>query len=255
MSQLATTNVRVDVYRGFNAAGPYSPPHRPAAAQGVAGLLRPHVRNGRFGFNAVALHWTNVLLLPAGTDVRSAYDSQLNSFNAANADTVVVADYPAPGRCTAFVVVMVQRGGRGTDADLLTCYLDRCLPQDMPCPDPTVLGVDGCPGVGYPLRVHASLGTNPCLSGSLPLDWNGSRWTGTGPWGTGNTITLGFYGLAGGTGASDFRLETSFGDNCQAVTTYTPLFAVCDPLQVIFGLNAGGGACNCNDAGDWTVTT
>jgi len=35
---LNTTNVLVDIYRGFNAADPYNPPQRPAAAHNVAGL-------------------------------------------------------------------------------------------------------------------------------------------------------------------------------------------------------------------------
>ncbi len=140
---LTITNVLVDIYRGFNAANPYNPPQQPAAASGVAGLLRPHVRNGRFGYNAIALHWTTLLVLPTGADIRSAYNSQLNSFNSANADTVIIPDYPIPGRCTAFLVVLVQRTGRGTADDQLFCYLDRCQPADT-CPDSSMVTVPGC---------------------------------------------------------------------------------------------------------------
>jgi len=43
MSLLATTNVRADIYRGFNAADPYNPPHRPAAVIGVVGTYNSGV--------------------------------------------------------------------------------------------------------------------------------------------------------------------------------------------------------------------
>jgi hypothetical protein len=191
MAQLATPNARVDIYRGFNAANPYDPPTRPAVATGVAGLLRPHVRNGRFGYNAIALHWTNVLVLSIGRDIRSAYNGQLNSFNAANADTIIVPDYPIPGRCTAFVVILVQRVDRGGVGDHQRCYLDRCLPAAT-CPDSTMVTVPDCPNA-LPATLHVTLSQVidcACLVGSYPLTWDGSAWTYTGTACSGQALTM-----------------------------------------------------------------
>jgi hypothetical protein len=156
----------------------------------VTGILKNHMRNGRFGYvlgGNVAVWWTNVLLLPVGTDVRSAYNSELNTFSEAGGDTVMVPDYPVPGTCTAFVCVMVQRVSRGSAKDYLRCYLDRAQPSyGSACPDPT-LGTQQtncCPGVGIPNTLHATLsggsGGCTCLNGtSFALTWNGTNWAGT----------------------------------------------------------------------------
>src|SRR4051794_20770110 len=129
-------NCTADVYRGFNPSNPYAPPHRPAALTGISGHLRRDAEAGRFGYfagaaqNAAApLHWTNLLLVPVGTDLRSAYNAELNAFGEANGDTVMVPDYPTPGTCTAFVVVLVQRVGRGSPGDHLRVHLDRARPS------------------------------------------------------------------------------------------------------------------------------
>ena len=228
MALTATPNVQVDIYRGFNAANPYNPPNRPAAARGVHGLLRPHVRNGRFGFNAIALHWTNVLLLATGTDLRSAYNSQLNTFNAANADTVIVPDYPVPGRCTAFVAVLVQRGGRGTDGDLLTCYLDRCLPAAT-CPDPTLVGVPCCPNA-LPPTLHCTV----TGEGTMALTWDGTYWKGSMTTATcfAGTLYVRLSCPGGGSGCGNFVVESSTDG-----VTYLPcsglgITCACSPFDI-----------------------
>jgi hypothetical protein len=187
MSLPGPSNVAVDVYRGYNPADPYSPPNQPAALTGVPGVLKNHMRNGRFGYvlgGNVAIWWTNVLLVAPGTDVRSAYNSELNSFSEANGDTVMVPDYPIAGTCTAFVVVMVQRVSRGTAGDYLRCYLDRAQPNyGHPCSGGGQ-STTCCPGVTIPNTLHATLsggtGSCTCLNGlSFPLTWTGAGWSGT----------------------------------------------------------------------------
>ena len=197
MAGLTKLNVTFDVYRGFNAADPYTPPNRPAALRAVLGYLQHHVRNGRFGFvvsGGVAVHWTGVLLVPVGTDVRSAYSSELNAFTEANGDTVMVADYPVPGTCCAFVAVMVQRRGRGTPGDHLRVYLDRAAPRyGRPCPDPSAGGTTGgcgqcaaaplnwsltVSGIGQAGSLLCPPGDCARLNGTFTLKYrNGCNWT------------------------------------------------------------------------------
>jgi hypothetical protein len=202
---LPKTNVTFDVYRGFNAANPYSPPNRPAALKAVSGYLQHHVRNGRFGYvpsGDVAVHWTNVLLVPVGTDVRSAYNAELNAFAEAGGDTIMVADYPVPGTCCAFVAVMVQRRGRGTPGDHLRVYLDRAAPQyGQACPDPNATGTtSGCSlcaaaplnwsltvsGIGQAGTSYCPAGDCAKLNGTFTLKYRGGcNWT-TDPFACGN---------------------------------------------------------------------
>jgi hypothetical protein len=185
-------NVTFDVYRGFSPASPYLPPNTPAALRAQTGYLRQHVRNGRFGrvVGGVQVWWTTVLEVSLGTDIRSAYNSELDAFNEANGDTVMVHDYPVKGTCTAFVVVMVQRR-LGTAGPYLRCYLDRARPSyTVPCPDPTqVLGavVPCCPNV-LPAILQAAIipdqvGSCSCLATTVPLIFNPNtlHWTGTAP--------------------------------------------------------------------------
>jgi hypothetical protein len=135
---LSPPNVTFDVYTGFNPANPYAPPTMPARRCDQQGFLRQHVRNGRFGFVGYGqpLHWTTLLLLPLGSDVRDGWDGNANVYREANGDTILMHDYPVPGTCSAFVVAFVQnRGGA------LRCYLDRAQPSyGVPCPP--------CPGSG-----------------------------------------------------------------------------------------------------------
>jgi len=158
MAQRLPVNAVVDVYRGFNASQPYPSVAALPAARGVRGHLRQHVRSGRFG-NGLALHWTTLLDVPLGTDLRSAYSTQLNSWQPAHADTVLLKDYPSPGWCTAFLVVFVERVQRKQGGDCLRAYLDRLRPRSGacfqgPCPEP------------LPATLHATVPTGggcPCL--------------------------------------------------------------------------------------------
>jgi hypothetical protein len=194
MAMLPPPNVTFDLYRQFCVANPYTPPNRPAAFTGLQGYLRHHVRNGRFGYvlaGNVPIHWTNVLLVPLSEDLRDAYLSELGGSTIADGDTVMVADYPVAGTCTAFVIVLVQRQARGTPRDHFRCYLDRAAPlYGSACPDPTATDptcaggvlVPCCPGVGLPGALQITLsngtGTCTCLNGqSWQVDWNGVDWS------------------------------------------------------------------------------
>jgi hypothetical protein len=185
------TNVSFDVYRGFNPNAPYLPPNSPAALAGVRGFLRQHVRNGRFGkvVGGVAIYWTTVLDVADSVDIRSAYNAELNPFHQAQGDTVMLHDYPRPGTCTAFCVVMVQRRLRGRPGTYLRCYLDRTRPSyGTACPDPTqVRGaqVPCCAGT-LPVTLFATIFTDfqgacPCLACTIPMNFNPFtlHWTGT----------------------------------------------------------------------------
>jgi hypothetical protein len=117
-------NVTVDIYRTFDVTNPIQV-GQPAVSK-LQAHLRHHLKNGRFGFQTKELYWTNVLHLPLGTDIRSAYNSQLDpAYRPQNADTVVVRDWPNDGDVTAFMVVMVTRALRGTPNEHLKCYLDK----------------------------------------------------------------------------------------------------------------------------------
>jgi hypothetical protein len=110
------TNCTFDVYTGYNPPRPCCVPNGPARLAGQAGFLQEHVRNGRFGFVPVAaqrLYHTTFLRVSVGIGIRDSWNSETNTFNETSGDTVVVHDYPIPGVCTPFVVVMVQRVDRG----------------------------------------------------------------------------------------------------------------------------------------------
>jgi hypothetical protein len=264
MALPSSTNVTFDLYRGFNASNPYAPPNRPAAAAGLRGVLKHHVRAGRFGYFAggvtagagTPLHWTNVLLVPLGTDVRSAYNAELNVWTPANADTVMVADYPVKGTCTAFLVVLVQRVDRGLATDHQRVYLDRAQPQAPgPCPNPAASGggtvsVPCCPGL-MPATLYYTIagGDNNCALGSLPLVWNGTQWVGSAPGyvdGCGDpmprTVTL-----FCDTGTGNFFVNDDvFGGTPQATGT-------CSPVVHLTGTIPFSGAC-CTNPENFTVT-
>lgn len=123
-------NVSVDVFRTANPASPY--PGGSPAVSGVKGFLRPYVQSGRFG-SASYLKWTHILLLPPGTDIRDAYNSQLDpARNNTVADTVIVQDSGVAGRKTAYYVVFVELVARGTSVQHLRAFLDRFLPNAWP---------------------------------------------------------------------------------------------------------------------------
>src|SRR5579862_4976134 len=76
MAQLPVPqNVTVDIYRNADPTAPV-PTGNPAVAQ-VPGHIKPVMTSGRFG-SALYLKWTHLLILPSGTDIRDAYNSQLD---------------------------------------------------------------------------------------------------------------------------------------------------------------------------------
>ncbi len=145
----------VDIYRGFTPGSPYPAAPTPDVA-GVQGFIRHHLKNGVFGLAAQGLHWTHLLYLPLGTDIRSAYDSQLTPEVVQNTDTILAHDYPRTGWCTAFAAVMVQRFRAG--GDFLKVYLDRCQPIHQPCGQPAHQS-NACQCEAYVARYVFSLST------------------------------------------------------------------------------------------------
>jgi hypothetical protein len=125
-----SANVTVNIYRTANPSSPY--PGGSPAVSGVPGYLRPYAYNGRYG-SASYLKWTHILYLPPGTDIRDAYNSQLDpSRNNTIADTVILLDSTVSGRETAYYVVFVEVVARGTPQQHLRAYLDRFLPNAWP---------------------------------------------------------------------------------------------------------------------------
>jgi hypothetical protein len=86
------------------------------------------------GRNGVAnwLKWTHILYVAYGTDIRDAYNSQLDPARNNNiADTITLADQKN-NSTTAFYVVYVEAALIGTPAAHLRVYLDRFLPNSWP---------------------------------------------------------------------------------------------------------------------------
>src|ERR1051326_373270 len=92
-------NPGIKIFRGFNAGSPYSVSGTPITA---TGQLKHNVEIGRLGYQANGLYYTTVIDLPLNTDNRDAWNSFLNTVTPANADTVLIENYPIPGWCTAF---------------------------------------------------------------------------------------------------------------------------------------------------------
>jgi hypothetical protein len=130
MSLPMPPNVSVDVYRTADPSSPY--PGGGPAVSGVKGYLKPAVTDGRFG-TAQYLKWTHILFVPPGTDVRDAYNSQLDpSRTNGNADTIILDDSTISGRMTAYYVVYVEVVARSTAQQYLRVYLDRFAPNAWP---------------------------------------------------------------------------------------------------------------------------
>ena len=130
MSLPLPPNVSVDIYRTADPSSPY--PGGAPAVPGVRGYLKAAATNGRFG-TASYLKWTHIFYLPPGTDIRDAYNSQLDpSRNNNNADTVILQDSSIAGRKTAYYVVYVEVVARSTAQQHLRAYLDRFAPSAWP---------------------------------------------------------------------------------------------------------------------------
>ena len=231
MSLLLPVNAVVDVYRGFNAANPYPGSGSTPAVEEARGHLKQHVRHGRFG-SAVGLKWTTVLYLPPGIDVRSAYDSQLNAWTPANADTVVLADYPIPGWCTAFLVVLVQRLRRGTSAECLRVCLDRLQPRQGGC-----VRLGCCPD-GLPATLYATIpiGTGcPCLDGTaIPLVYDADNDSWIGNQAVCNGENFGVVFQCGGASCLNATLSVSFEDHGDVGPVSVTPPCLCSPVYMEF---------------------
>jgi hypothetical protein len=265
---LAPTNCTFDVYRGFSPANPYAPPVIPGAYCGLTGIVKQHVRNGRFGWfggvqaNAL-LHWTTVLLVPITDDIRDAYATQLSADPIAAGDTVMMHDYPFAPTCTAFVVVAVQRVDRSGPGDYLRVYLDRARPSyGGACPDCTASGYqcEPCPGITLPSTLYATLTVSlgafatdcECFptSQTIPVTFNGGYWTGTASFGSCDwTITVNVFCIT--TNAfgiaivmpPGFEQPCSFGSSEMFIDSYG-----CSPLNVVAVWGGTSQLCPCPNA-------
>lgn len=234
MSLLLPKTATVDIYRGFNANSPYPAAGTLPDVPGVSGHLKHHARQGRFG-SASALKWTHVLYLPGGIDIRSAYNSQLDTWQSANADTVLLADYPIPGWCTAFLVVLVQRVHRGTPDDGLRVHLDRLQPRQGPCSQDIVLGC--CPN-SLPATVHATIPQGsgcPCLNGVVvPLRYSAQTQSWTGSQIVCASENLSMVYKCGTTSCDDATLTLTFDNHGSVGPVTTDAGCGCSPLQMTF---------------------
>jgi hypothetical protein len=258
------TNCTCDVYRGYSPIHPWDPPQRPAVLKGVPGHLRHQVRRGRFGYfggqGALApLHWTNVLLLGLGKDVRDAYQSELVANTLSNGDTLLIADYPTAGTCTAFLVVLVQRRDRGLPSDHLRVLLDRARPTyGQACVDPDDPGgiQTPCCDNKIPRNLHAQVIEDVCLNlnFTVALTYSDATqvWSGSAAFGaTGSTLTVTF---SGPTGFCRWNIEVAWDSGC-AGTQVGDSFTLCDPFESEFG-NIGLHNCfGCTDLDITVVVT
>ena len=121
-------NVTVNIYQGTNPGNPV-PGGSPRVAN-VQGYIKPDIYRGRHGA-ANWLHWTHICIVPDGTDVRDAYNTQIDpSRNNNLADTLVVTD--SNGNKVPYYVVFVEEAFRGTAFAQIRVYLDRFQPAQWP---------------------------------------------------------------------------------------------------------------------------
>lgn len=131
-------NVTFDIFRGFDTAAtnldPDNPPIHPQwlvqkpAVEGAQGWMMQHMQAGRFGRND-KLFWTHLMYVDRNLDIRDPWNS-LGTYSAANADTILVRDFPRTNMITPFMVVVIERFSRQLKDDSLRVYLDRCGPYD-----------------------------------------------------------------------------------------------------------------------------
>lgn len=224
-----TPNVAVDIYRTFNKNDPMAVTKNPPDVPNVQGTLRHHVEAGRFGFNQ-PIFWTNLLYLPVGTDVRGAWNSFLNPVASANADTVVIDDYPIVGTATAFYVAMVQLADRGGDA-FLKVFLDKAGMSVLNC----------CPNIDFTKTLRVTITDSNqclCLNGvTFPITPNTQkgRWEGAFS-ACGHTDNFLWLQCQDTTqGAQGLGIGVRCGSNGQEITNfYKALVNSCDPLHLQF---------------------
>jgi hypothetical protein len=233
-------NITVQIFRGFDPGSPYPDPGRAPDVPNVRGFLNGALELGRFGYQTKYLYYTHTLWLPAGTDIRSAYDTQNDpSRNNPAADTVIIPDWPLPGQCTALNVVMVQRDRA---QNFLRVYLDKIRTKIGKCNIGSPCG--GCQGLtphNWQLTV-SGITSGLCNNGSqlngawtlapdpiTPCQWKTSQvitcasglqgvaWLLTGPFPPAPQSAWNLYALGGGM-ASD--------QGGRSIPTYR-----CDPAQ------------------------
>jgi hypothetical protein len=132
-------NLKFDLYAGFDPGASIPDP----AVQGPVwtqhpGYLKSQLPVGRFGYQTKWLYYTHQLLLdPDLLPQKDAYDTQLDpARNNASSATVVIKDWPIPGKTTAFYVVMVHRYARGLPGEYIALYLDKAQTADSTCIPP-----------------------------------------------------------------------------------------------------------------------
>lgn len=123
------SNVSANIYRTANPSAPYT--LGAAGPQNVACFLQAAVADGRFG-SATWLRWTHVLFLPPGTDIRDAYNSQLDpARDNTKGDTVIINGVNDANK-TAYYVAFVEVIARGSADNHIRAYLDRFAPNAWP---------------------------------------------------------------------------------------------------------------------------
>jgi hypothetical protein len=238
------TNTSFTIWQGFNASSPSSVTGNPVSANG---FLKQNTELGRFGEAPNGLYWTTVIDVPLGTDAQDAWDSFLNTMTPANSDTVLVQDYPIPGWCTPFLVVLIERMSRGQPTDRLRLYLDRCQPVLGPCPTAESGIVTGCCPNGFPTTVHVTItdaGSCPCIDGTYALTWDptytGGGFIPNGAWVGNVTLCSATFQIVFWCNPSGPNWVISFGQNGTifiSTCNNTPNTVSCSPIAIDFSLN------------------
>jgi hypothetical protein len=112
------------VKRGCTPISPYPVEGTAMAIDPLKGFFKPQAGHGRFGGTGTDLHWTAVLAVDPGTDIRDGFSGHFQSFNHNDADTVYYPDYPQQGACRAFEVIYVEDVAQGTALAHRKVYLD-----------------------------------------------------------------------------------------------------------------------------------
>jgi hypothetical protein len=169
---IPSSNVTFDLYPGYSPASPLPQSNIQPLVMRARGMLVTMMELGRFGYQAEGVYFTNCLFVNPPGAGQDPYASQLvgGTPSSPGQATVVILDYPIPGKCCAFRVVMIQRVNRGTPLDHYRIYLDRALPLDK---------IANAPDPRYPCIAE---GCGACGNGRAPYAW---------------TVTLSGFGNAG----------------------------------------------------------
>jgi len=224
---LPTPNVTFDLYPGFSPASPLPQSNITPLVTRARGMLVTMMELGRFGYQAQGLYFTNCLFVnppPAGQD---PYAGQLTPVASPSGQaTVVILDYPIPGKCCAFRVVMIQRVNRAIPQDHYRIYLDRALPLDKiaTAPDPR-----------YPCIAQ---GCGACGNGPAPNTWSVTLagFGNAGIWGSLGAISC----LNGGWTLTKNQFSTIPGQTCTWELNQGPPVGRMGPLIILVAEVPGG---------------